>query len=203
MNANTYLSAQFGRPTGVGGRLVSLVMNRQNLPLYEAAADLLPLSDADKVLDIGCGNGFVLSMLAERSQASFVGVDISETMVKAASRRNSRWIAEGRMAIQVGNAASLPFPDAAFTRAFTINTAYFWEDPDQTMVEIRRVLANGGVFVNALYTNETLAKFSHTQTGYKHHSVRELFNSCFRAGFEVKIVSLLDSTAYGLVCQVA
>ncbi|MDR1448948.1 MAG: class I SAM-dependent methyltransferase [Propionibacteriaceae bacterium] len=201
MGLNDYLSAQFGHPTGLSGRLVTLVMNRQNRPLYEATAQLLSLSDDDRVLDIGCGNGVVLGLLASRSQASFTGIDVSPSMVAASASRNGEFIRQGRMAVFHEDAACLSAPDGSFTKAYTINTVYFWEDVAKTMAEIRRVLRPGGLFVNVLYTNETLARFAHTKTGYKHHEPSVLIESAENTGFEASIVPLLDGSAYAVECR--
>jgi hypothetical protein len=45
-----YIAKQFANPAGLGGRIVSAVMNRQNRPLYEATLAELP-SAARRVLD--------------------------------------------------------------------------------------------------------------------------------------------------------
>jgi hypothetical protein len=35
MNLNRFIAEQFKKPQGIGGKLVTAVMNRQNRPLYE------------------------------------------------------------------------------------------------------------------------------------------------------------------------
>ncbi|MDR1213685.1 MAG: class I SAM-dependent methyltransferase [Propionibacteriaceae bacterium] len=182
--------------------MVAAVMSRQNRPLYEKTLRLLAVGEADSVLDIGCGNGFVLGLLAERTKASLAGVDISVSMVKATIVRNRRFVTGRQMMVRPGDAADLPFPDGSFTKAYSINTVYFWPEVDAAMAEIRRVLRPGGVFVNALYTNEFLASRSHTQTAYRFHEPAALIASARRAGFDVKRVPLLGDIGYGLVCQV-
>ncbi|MDR1387271.1 MAG: class I SAM-dependent methyltransferase [Propionibacteriaceae bacterium] len=201
MDLDGYLAAQFAHPTGLGGRLVGRVMNRQNRPLYEATARLLDLSDQDSVLDLGCGNGFVLGLLAGRSRASLTGIDLSPSMVAAASARNARFVRAGRMAVRREDAACLSSPDGAFTKAYSVNTVYFWEDVARTMAEIRRVLQPGGLFVNVLYTNETLARLSHTKTGYQRHAPGELVAAAGRAGFEAETTPLLGGSAYAVVSR--
>jgi SAM-dependent methyltransferase len=196
-----YLARQFAGPTGVGGRLVTSVMNRQNRPLYEAALRLLDAGDSDSVLDVGCGNGFVLALLAERTGASLVGVDPSGAMVRAAARRNRKTVVEGRLTVRRGEAGCLPFPDGSLTKACSVNTVYFWPDVDAAMAEIGRVLSPGGVFVNALYTNERLAAHSHTRSGYRFHEPAALIAAAGRAGFAVEHVPVLGGAGYCLVCR--
>ncbi|MDR1078233.1 MAG: methyltransferase domain-containing protein [Propionibacteriaceae bacterium] len=202
MGFNDYLSRQFGRPTGLGGRVVAAVMSRQNRPLYEKTLRLLAAGDTDLVLDIGCGNGFVLALLAERVKAGLAGIDLSDGMVRATARRCRGLVSEGRLTVERGDAAHLPFPDGSFTKAYSINTVYFWPEVDAAMTEIRRALQPDGVFVNALYSNEFLASRSHTKTGYRLHDPAALIASASGAGFEVERVPLLGGVGYGLVCRV-
>ena len=57
MSINSTIAKQFADPGGLGSRRISMVMNRQNHPLYDEAIRLLALCGSDHVLDIGCGNG--------------------------------------------------------------------------------------------------------------------------------------------------
>ena len=202
MALSGFISRQFAHPSGVGGRLVTLVGSRQNRGLYEAALHLLAATDADRVLDIGCGNGTVLGLLAARCRAALAGGDPSPAMVSAATARNAAHIRAGRMTITPGDAAHLGFPDHTFSKALSVNTVYFWADVDQAMAEIRRVLAPGGVFVNALYTNKTLGGLSHTGSGYRFHDPDDLVSGAERAGFSARVAPVLDGAAYCLVCRV-
>lgn len=201
MNINSYIARQFGRPTGLGGGIVAAVMNRQNQPLYEETERLLSPCNADRILDIGCGNGYVLRVLAERYDCDYVGIDISESILRAAAKRNRRSVRDGRMAFKCCEASRMVFGDAAFDKAFTINTVYFWEDLSSTMAEIRRVLKSGGTFINTLYANETLARFSHTQYGYKRFTQEQLTSAAQSAGFSTETVPILGGAAYCIVCH--
>lgn len=55
MSLNAYIAKQFADPKGFGGSVISLIMNRQNRPLYDETIRLLSLTNLDSVLDIGCG----------------------------------------------------------------------------------------------------------------------------------------------------
>ena len=75
MNIKKFYARHLRNPKGFGGRIVTSVMNKQNLPLYEATIKLLKPSKSDVILDIGCGNGYVLGMLAKQYGGLYIGID--------------------------------------------------------------------------------------------------------------------------------
>jgi SAM-dependent methyltransferase len=176
-------------------------MNRQNRPLYDETASLLSLKDSENVLDIGCGNGFVLELLAKTHRCQFDGIDVAKDAVQAASRRCRSYIKDNRMRITIQDGAAMSFDDGSFDKAYSINVAYFWPDLIVQMMEIHRVLRPRGVFFNTLYTNEALARFSHTQYGYRRIPLNEWADVCAKTGFTVKPKPIANSLAYCLICE--
>ena len=196
MSINSYIAKQFSRPAGVGGKLISTVMNRQNRPLYVHTIRMLALSDGDSVLDVGCGNGYVLDMLARRFDCEYAGIDVSPSIIKTASQRNNRAVKNGKMKLMCQDVGKMTFADNTFSRAYSINTVYFWGSLDDVMDEIWRILKPGGLFVNTLYSNETLSRFAHSQHGYKRFSLEQLAKSGIGAGFSVKVIPVQNGSAY-------
>lgn len=196
MSLNSYIAKQFSNPVGVGGRMISFVMNRQNHPLYEETIRLLALSDTDSILDIGCGNGYVLNMLASQNNSMLTGIDPSESIIQDAVKRCHKSVKIGRTTLLCQNVNQMSFDDDFFSKAYSINTVYFWENLNNTMQEIRRVLKPNGFFINTFYSDETLSRFSHTQFGYKRFTVEQLTAAGHDAGFAVNVIPILNGTAY-------
>jgi ubiquinone/menaquinone biosynthesis C-methylase UbiE len=195
---NNFIANQLSHPTGIGGSFVFSVMNRQIRPLYEDMVRLLPLSDSDNVLDMGCGNGNVLNMLASRHEnksCSFTGIDISPSAIKSALKRNRKYVKNRRMKLLCQDMSKMPFDDFSFDKIYTINTVYFWENLDATMAEIRRILKPNGLFINALFTNDTLNSLSHTKS-YKRFTPEELTDAGTSVGFTVDTVPVFNGKAY-------
>ena len=196
MSFNRYTAKQLSNPTGFGGKLIFSVMNRQNRPLYNETIRLLALSKTDNVLDIGCGNGYVLNMLAHQYDCKFTGIDISMSIIENASKRYHKFVKDGKLTFSCQNANMMSFADNSFDKTYTINTVYFWENLDATMSEIWRVLKPNGLFINTLFSNKKLSQFSHTRYGYKRFTIEELTSVGSNVGFTVTVIPVMNDTAY-------
>ena len=196
MNLNRYIAKQLSNPTGFGGKLVFSMMNRKNRPLYNETIRLLAPSNTDSILDVGCGNGYVLSLFASQYDCSFTGIDISMSIIEDAARRCRKFVKDGKVRLSCQNANAMSFVEHSFNKVYTINTVYFWENLEDTMLEIWRVLKPKGLFVNTLFSNETLSRFSHTKFGYKRFTIEELRRAGRDAGFVVEVMPIMNDTAY-------
>ncbi len=98
-------------------------------------ADHYGVKPGDKILDVGCGKGFLLYDLTRTVPGVDVwGIDISQYAVE-----NAKGEIKGR--VQVGNATSLPFPDNSFDLVVSINTLHnlYCYELDKALREIERV----------------------------------------------------------------
>lgn len=148
MRRPEFIARQSRCPTGVIGRLIGRVMATESAAANEHALRLLRLAPTDRVLEVGFGHGRTIQRAAEAVPQGFVaGVDISEQMVRMASRENRHHIAAGRVALRLSDAAPLPFSDCSFDKVYCIHVLYFWPEPRDQLREILRVLKPGGRFL--------------------------------------------------------
>jgi ubiquinone/menaquinone biosynthesis C-methylase UbiE len=136
--------SQFGAPAGPRGWLAAHLVARLTAEANRWMVDCLEVGPGDRLLDVGCGPGVGVAHAASRPGTMAVGVDASPTMVRLARRRNRAAIGQGRVEIHKADAAHLPFPDGAFTRAGSLNSLQFWPAPALGLAELHRVLAPGG-----------------------------------------------------------
>ncbi len=111
-------------------------------PEYED--QIIPLAvaeqgGADRVLDLGCGDGQIARALAS-SGVSVVGVDPTTNQIDVAAER-----AGGPVVAQAG-AAVLPFSDGAFDGVIACLVFEHIDDVDAAIGEVSRVLRPGGRF---------------------------------------------------------
>lgn len=105
---------------------------------YEALVELAQPHDR-VILDLACGDGYLLQRLAERApQAKLIGIDMSDGELAAARAR----LGDG-VDLRLERAQALSLPDAAIDLA-TCHMAFMLMDDAATVVaELRRVLRPG------------------------------------------------------------
>ncbi len=99
---------------------------------------------AGRVLDIGCGTGFLLERLAERGFTG-VGVDLSPESVEHTRRRLEEVGAADRLTAEVGSAYEPPA--GPFDLVTITDVLEHLEDPRACLAAARERLAPGGVVV--------------------------------------------------------
>jgi 2-polyprenyl-6-hydroxyphenyl methylase/3-demethylubiquinone-9 3-methyltransferase len=97
-----------------------------------------------RVLDIGCGTGFLLERLAERG-FSGIGIDLSPESVEHATRRLAEIGASDRLSAVVGSAYEPPA--GPFDLIALTDVLEHLEDPRACLAALRAQLAPGGLLV--------------------------------------------------------
>ena len=196
---NKDIAQQFGNPTGFGGKIAAFYMNRINKKLYNAVIENIDIRETNTILEIGFGNGYLISRLSDENPLKMYGIDISPDMLNLASKRNRKKIEQGKIQLSLANVMDLPFEESSIDKAFTVNTVYFWQDLQKGLSEIKRVLKPGGIFLNVFYLKEMLDKLPITQYGFSKYTVEQIERAINDSG--LKIDRIIESNPY--VCVVA
>lgn len=136
----------FGNPQGFLGRLMLVAMERERLPMAKWAFSLFDVPQEGQIADIGCGGGYNIKRLLQKSAAAKVcGLDISEESVKKA-RKVNKAAPLSRCEILQASAEALPFTDGQLDFVTAFETVFFWKDIERGFMEVRRVLKDGAAF---------------------------------------------------------
>jgi len=113
------------------------------------AMDLLALVPGSAVLEVGCGTGVFLPLLARAvgPAGRVVGLDHAATFVEEARRRVAADGLAATVTVEEGDAYHLPFPDATFDAAHCERVLMHLGDPTAVLREMRRVVRPGGRIV--------------------------------------------------------
>ena len=102
-----------------------------------------------KVLDLACGTGDFSIAIAKRMardgvQGSIVGVDLSDGMLQVMKEKVSDEGLQGMISMQKGDGENLPFDEGTFDRVTIAFGIRNFENKEQGLREMLRVLKDGG-----------------------------------------------------------
>lgn len=108
--------------------------------------DTLALEAGERVLEVGCGNGLLADEMADEVGLTghVTGADISDSMIALARAHCGP---RPELHFSAANADRLPYADASFDAAVTVQCLCFVTDVPKAMSELFRVLRPGGRLV--------------------------------------------------------
>ncbi len=112
----------------------------RQIPTYEAALGHVALERGHNVLDVGCGAGAFLRLVADRGAVPH-GIDASERLVALARTRLPD------VDVRVGEMEDLPYDDATFDLVTGFNSFFFANDMVAALREVGRVAKPGAQVV--------------------------------------------------------
>lgn len=143
------------------------------------------LSDGDTILDVACGNGYLLSELSKKAKVKAFGVDIAKAMIAVAKKRYPE------CDFQAQPCFPLEFENNTVD-VITVSCAFHhFEDPQGFADECKRVLKDGGeIYLAEPYftplirfvANAFVFPFTHSGD-VKVYSAKELCSFFKKAGF--------------------
>lgn len=117
---------------------------------------LLGLPPGQRVLEVGCGRGIALPILAQLCRpAHLAGLDIDGALLaEAAEGLSARHL---QAELVQADVREIPFPDESFDVVIDFGTCYHITHPERALHEIARVLSVGGVFACETPVSQLLA----------------------------------------------
>ena len=151
----------------------------------------LGATTAPRVLDVGCGTGYLLHHMQERYslKQSPIGIDVSDLALKFCQERGIRSLA-------VGRADQLPFASSTYDLVVCVDTIQHLSpgEVEMTLREVARTLRPGGLLY--LRTNSALChrRFEGADPArYRRYRLRTVINLLQQCGFEVLRATYLNT----------
>jgi len=104
---------------------------------------ILDPKPGEAVMEVGCGNGLLLSLLCDTAATRIVAIDRSDHAVATATVRNAAAIAAGKAVIRATELAAADLGER-FDAIVAVNVNLFWLDPRREMAAVERLLKPGG-----------------------------------------------------------
>ena len=159
----------------------------------EDMAPLMGIGNRDRILEIGCGEGWASRLLSSLvPEGLVVGLDVSDEMIRKARAASA---AHDNILFVWADAESIPWQERFFTRAFSVESFYYVEKPEIALREIVRVLSPGGsvwILNHLSQENEyTLQWLDRLKVPVQLRSAEEygkLFESCGFEGYSFRMI---------------
>lgn len=171
---------------------MSRIFDLGNVILNDLMKELLLIEANDHILEIGSGTGKLIAEMAKLVHNGLIeGIDMSDTMVALAQRKNKAHISSGKVNIRHGDFESAAFGDCCFDKICSANTIYFWSAPDTYTKKIFRLLKPGGKIVLAFEDKQQLEKKPLSKDVFHLYHQDEIANLLQRNGFcnDIEILS--------------
>ena len=102
----------------------------------------LDLKKGDKILEVGCGNGYYLSLLNRLDlELDLTGIDIDKSALIDAAK----FIGDGSVKLILADASKIPFPQNSFDKIVMSEVIEHVDDEEAVLKEALRVLKKGGI----------------------------------------------------------
>ena len=148
------LENQLSCPDGEIGIELGENMNETNFGMTLNTIEFLDLENDNSVLELGHGNcGHLDKLLSMAEEIIYFGLEISETMLNEAQKYNSNKQAE----FKLYDGETIPYLDNFFNKILSVNTVYFWANPERLINEIERTLKPSGICI-LTYANKNFMK---------------------------------------------
>jgi tocopherol O-methyltransferase len=114
------------------------------------------IQQADSIIDVGCGIGGSSLYLAEKFDASVVGITLSPVQANRASERAKTAGLFNRARFEVADALHMPFADQSFDLVWSLESGEHMPDKQKFLQECYRVLKPGGKLIMATWCHRSI-----------------------------------------------
>lgn len=111
----------------------------------------------NKVLELGCGNGFWVVQLSRLGVKELTAVDLTENAIELAKSRSEFYGFNANF--KVGNAESLDLPNSSFDHVNCLGVIHHTPNTEACVKEIARVLKNNGTATISVYHKNFLLRY--------------------------------------------
>lgn len=164
------IAAQLRKPQGEMAHDIALRMNESNVFINRYTLEALNLENGMEVLEIGMGNGLFIPEIYDIADVRYTGIDYSSEMVRTATENNLDLCRDGKAAFLHTAIEDFQAGESLFDRIFTVNTLYFWDQPEKTLKIVRSLLHPHGQLCIAIRPKHIMSQHPFSEHGFRLYS---------------------------------
>lgn len=179
------IGPQLRTPHGFLGRwIMGPILKSINTRISNKTLVAMNIGPDQNVIDLGCGTGLAYEALKTTGhRTEFTGLDLSEVMINSCRRQFRKDVLAGKLKLVQANLEKIPLDSESYDHALTVNTIYFWDNPDLVMAEIRRILKPGASLAISFRSAEKMAQHPLEGNGFNSWSVYDVRYLMEKHGF--------------------
>ncbi|WP_374174802.1 class I SAM-dependent methyltransferase [Flavobacterium tructae] len=180
------IASQLKHPTGEKGIEMANMMHETNINMTRHSVQNLHVISGNTILELGHGNAGHLEYILEQAQdLTYYGLEMSELMCQEAQQINVAFVTKKQAHFSLYNGTDIPFEEASFDKIFTVNTIYFWQEPEKLLSEICRVLKPEGTFCITFAEESFMKQLPFTQFEFNLYSTEKAESLIEKTAFQV------------------
>lgn len=180
------IAFQLKHPTGEKGIEMANMMHETNINMTRHSVQNLNISSGNTILELGHGNaGHAVFVFEQAENLKYYGLEMSELMFQEARQINRNFVSQKQAFFSVYDGNIIPFEAASFDKIFTVNTIYFWQDPQKLLLEIYRVLKPNGNFCLTFAEESFMKTLPFTQFEFELYSTEKALKLIEKTVFRV------------------
>ncbi|MFG4001199.1 class I SAM-dependent methyltransferase [Flavobacterium aquidurense] len=180
------IASQLKHPTGEKGIEMGNMMNETNINMTRHSIQNLHIESGNTILELGHGNaGHVAFIFDQAENIKYYGLEMSELMFQEARQINRNFVSQKQAFFSLYNGTEIPFEDNLFNKVFTVNTIYFWQEPEKLLSEIYRVLQPKGILCITFAEESFMKQLPFTQFEFELYSTEKAEKLIEKSPFKI------------------
>ena len=180
------IASQLKHPTGEKGIEMGNMMNETNINMTRHSIQNLQIEAGNKILELGHGNaGHVEFIFDQDENIKYYGLEMSELMFQEARQINRNYVSQKQAFFSIYEGNIIPFEDDSFNKVFTVNTIYFWQEPEKLLSEIYRVLQPKGILCITFAEESFMKQLPFTQFEFELYSTEKVEKLIEKSSFKI------------------
>lgn len=179
------IEQQLACPQGEQGLDIANMMHATNINMTLNGWQCMRLAPNSRVLELGHGNAaHVTPLLQKRSDIHYTGLEISELMCEQASLINQDMVNHYRAIFWHYDGQYIPSFMQAFDGILSVNTIYFWEQPQSFLNQLKQQLSALGRLALVYMDPEFLQTLPFVGDQFKPYAPNQLEALLEQTGFQ-------------------
>ncbi|MFH6960244.1 class I SAM-dependent methyltransferase [Flavobacterium aquidurense] len=180
------IASQLKHPTGEKGIEMGNMMNETNINMTRHSIQNLHIESGNTILELGHGNaGHVAFIFDQAENIKYYGLEMSELMFQEARQINRNFVSQKQAFFSIYDGTEIPFEDNLFNKVFTVNTIYFWQEPEKLLSEIYRVLQPKGILCITFAEESFMKQLPFTQFEFELYSTEKAEKLIEKSSFKI------------------